>query len=54
VSRGDLLDAGHYAWEDAAAQRGSIALEWIEGGYQAAKASDLRTAGTSNTREPVG
>ena len=50
-SRLAVLDTGHYAWEDAAEQWGSIALEWIEGGYQAAKALDFRTAGSSSARE---
>jgi pimeloyl-ACP methyl ester carboxylesterase len=52
-SRLAVLDAGHFAWEDAAQEWGSIALEWIEGGYQVAKALDLRTAGAGNTREPA-
>jgi pimeloyl-ACP methyl ester carboxylesterase len=28
-----LLDTGHFAWEDAAEEWGSIALDWIQGGY---------------------
>jgi len=52
-SRLTVLDTGHFAWEDAAEQWGSIALEWIEGGYQVAKALDLRTAGSGNARLPA-
>lgn len=52
-SRLAVLDTGHFAWEDAADQWGSIALEWIEGGYQVAKALDLRTAGSGSAREPA-
>jgi pimeloyl-ACP methyl ester carboxylesterase len=32
-----LLDTGHFAWEDGAEEWGSIALDWIQGGYQLAK-----------------
>jgi pimeloyl-ACP methyl ester carboxylesterase len=28
-----LLDTGHFAWEDGAKEWGSIALDWIQGGY---------------------
>jgi pimeloyl-ACP methyl ester carboxylesterase len=31
-----LLDSGHFAWEDAADEWGSIALDWIAGGYRLA------------------
>lgn len=31
-----LLDTGHFAWEDGADEWGSIALDWILGGYQLA------------------
>jgi pimeloyl-ACP methyl ester carboxylesterase len=33
-SRLAVLDTGHFGWEDAAEEWGSIALEWIEGGYE--------------------
>jgi pimeloyl-ACP methyl ester carboxylesterase len=29
-----LLDTGHFAWEDGADEWGSIALDWIQGGYR--------------------
>jgi pimeloyl-ACP methyl ester carboxylesterase len=29
-----LLDAGHFAWEDAAEEWAAIALEWILGAYE--------------------
>ena len=29
----DLVDAGHFAWEDGASEWGDIALAWIGGGY---------------------
>jgi pimeloyl-ACP methyl ester carboxylesterase len=29
-----LLDTGHFAWEDGAEEWGSIALDWIQGGYR--------------------
>lgn len=31
--RVDLVDAGHFAWEDRAAEWGDIALAWIGGGH---------------------
>jgi pimeloyl-ACP methyl ester carboxylesterase len=31
--RVDLLDAGHFAWEDRASEWGDIALAWIGGGH---------------------
>jgi pimeloyl-ACP methyl ester carboxylesterase len=33
-SRLALLDTGHFAWEDGAEEWGSIALDWIVGGYR--------------------
>jgi pimeloyl-ACP methyl ester carboxylesterase len=35
-SRLELLDTGHFAWEDGADEWGSIALDWIRGGYRLA------------------
>jgi pimeloyl-ACP methyl ester carboxylesterase len=32
-SKLDILDCGHFAWEDAAADYGRLASEWIQGGY---------------------
>ncbi len=32
-SKLDILDCGHFAWEDAAAEYGRLASEWIKGGY---------------------
>jgi pimeloyl-ACP methyl ester carboxylesterase len=29
----DVLDCGHFVWEDAAAEYGKIASDWIQGGY---------------------
>jgi pimeloyl-ACP methyl ester carboxylesterase len=29
----DVLDGNHFVWEDCAAEYGSIAAEWIKGGY---------------------
>ena len=34
TSRLALLDTGHFAWEDGADEWGSIALDWIRGGYR--------------------
>jgi pimeloyl-ACP methyl ester carboxylesterase len=31
-----LLDTSHFAWEDGAEEWGSIALDWIQGGYRLA------------------
>jgi pimeloyl-ACP methyl ester carboxylesterase len=31
-----LVDTGHFAWEDGAEEWGSIALDWIQGGYRLA------------------
>jgi pimeloyl-ACP methyl ester carboxylesterase len=31
-----LLDTSHFAWEDGADEWGSIALDWIQGGYRLA------------------
>jgi pimeloyl-ACP methyl ester carboxylesterase len=32
-SKLDILDCGHFAWEDAATEYGRLASEWIRGGY---------------------
>jgi pimeloyl-ACP methyl ester carboxylesterase len=32
-SKLDILDCGHFAWEDANVQYGNLAAEWIGGGY---------------------
>jgi pimeloyl-ACP methyl ester carboxylesterase len=32
-SKLDILDCGHFAWEDGAAEYASLASEWIKGGY---------------------
>jgi pimeloyl-ACP methyl ester carboxylesterase len=32
-SKLDILDCGHFAWEDGAAEYGRLASEWIKGGY---------------------
>jgi pimeloyl-ACP methyl ester carboxylesterase len=32
-SKLDVLDCGHFAWEDAAAEYGKLASDWIKGGY---------------------
>ena len=34
-SKLDILDCGHFAWEDAADEYGRLAAEWIRGGYTA-------------------
>jgi pimeloyl-ACP methyl ester carboxylesterase len=36
-SRLALLDTDHFAWEDGADEWGSIALDWIQGGYRLAE-----------------
>jgi pimeloyl-ACP methyl ester carboxylesterase len=33
ISKLDILDCGHFAWEDAANEYGRLASEWINGGY---------------------
>jgi pimeloyl-ACP methyl ester carboxylesterase len=33
TSKLDILDCGHFAWEDGAAEYGGLASEWIKGGY---------------------
>jgi pimeloyl-ACP methyl ester carboxylesterase len=30
----DILDCGHFAWEDGAAEYGKLASDWIQGGYR--------------------
>jgi pimeloyl-ACP methyl ester carboxylesterase len=32
-SKLDVLDCGHFAWEDAAMEYGKLASDWIQGGY---------------------
>jgi hypothetical protein len=32
-SKLDILDCGHFAWEDGATVYGRFAAEWIKGGY---------------------
>jgi pimeloyl-ACP methyl ester carboxylesterase len=34
-SKLDILDCGHFAWEDGAADYARLAAAWLEGGYQA-------------------
>jgi pimeloyl-ACP methyl ester carboxylesterase len=34
INKLDLLNCGHYAWEDEAAEYGRICSEWISGGYE--------------------
>ena len=36
-SKLDLLDAGHYPWEDVADQYAAIILAWVNGGYRSVK-----------------
>jgi pimeloyl-ACP methyl ester carboxylesterase len=33
------LDAGHFAWEEAAEEYGRLVVEWIDGGYLSAGAA---------------
>jgi len=33
-SRLDILDVGHFVWEEAAAEYGTIISAWVQGGYQ--------------------
>ena len=33
-SKLDILDVGHFVWEDAAAEYGNIARDWIQGGFE--------------------
>jgi pimeloyl-ACP methyl ester carboxylesterase len=35
-SKLDILDAGHFAWEDAAAEYAAVVTSWWSGGYSAA------------------
>jgi pimeloyl-ACP methyl ester carboxylesterase len=37
-SKLDILDVGHFVWEDAADQYAALIVSWIEGGYQNAGA----------------
>jgi hypothetical protein len=46
-----LLDTGHFAWEDCAEEWGSIALEWIHGGYRFGDALHAPRAESHNARE---
>jgi hypothetical protein len=32
-SRLDVLDTGHFVWEEAADQYASLIVEWVSGGY---------------------
>jgi pimeloyl-ACP methyl ester carboxylesterase len=49
-----LLDTGHFAWEDGAEQWGSIALDWIQGGYRlAGGAAGMRSADRVDAAEPA-
>jgi pimeloyl-ACP methyl ester carboxylesterase len=34
-SRLDVLEAGHFAWEEAPEQYGAIVTAWVNGGYLA-------------------
>ena len=30
----DPLEAGHFAWEQAAAEYGRLVVDWVSGGYR--------------------
>lgn len=48
-----LLDTNHFAWEDGAEEWGSIALDWILGGYRlAGNQARVGAADSANSREP--
>jgi pimeloyl-ACP methyl ester carboxylesterase len=32
-SRLDILDSGHFVWEEAADQYASLIVDWVSGGY---------------------
>jgi hypothetical protein len=32
-SKLNVLECGHFAWEDGAAEYGQLARDWIRGGY---------------------
>ena len=36
------LDAGHFAWEQAAAEYGQLVVDWVSGGYRSVAAGDSR------------
>jgi pimeloyl-ACP methyl ester carboxylesterase len=35
-SKLDVIDAGHFAWEDAADEYAALVTDWLRGGYAAA------------------
>jgi pimeloyl-ACP methyl ester carboxylesterase len=37
-----LLDAGHFAWEQAAGEYGRLVVDWVSGGYRRVAAGRLR------------
>lgn len=39
-----LLDAGHFAWEQAAGEYGRLVVDWVSGGYRRVAAGRLRQA----------
>jgi pimeloyl-ACP methyl ester carboxylesterase len=43
-SRLDILDAGHFTWEDAATQYAALATAWWKGGYQTTRSPGRESA----------
>jgi pimeloyl-ACP methyl ester carboxylesterase len=42
VSKLNIIDAGHFAWEDAADEYAALATSWWQGGYAATKSATPR------------
>jgi pimeloyl-ACP methyl ester carboxylesterase len=42
ISKLNILDAGHFTWEDAANEYAALATTWWEGGYATTKATAAR------------
>jgi len=41
-SKLDLIDAGHFVWEDAADEYSSLVASWWHGGFRAVGSADTR------------
>jgi pimeloyl-ACP methyl ester carboxylesterase len=42
ISKLDIIDAGHFTWEDAADEYAALAASWWQGGYAATKSAPAR------------
>ena len=45
------LDAGHFAWEQAADEYGNLIADWVSGGYRRVTGSSISSHAEGGTKE---